>query len=257
MKSFDLLTYEKRGPLVLITMNRPKSLNALNLELFAQLERALVEAQMDDTIQIVVLTGAGRAFCAGADLKSVADHHAGERERWEGAYDYAAAADGLFRQMTQMGKIIIAMVNGIAHAGGTVLAACSDICVASDKATFRIPEGLVGIADELSTTWLQASIGMARTKMLILSAEEISAEEARQMGLIAKVVPHEQLWQGVEEMAQKVLRTGPRARSIFKQLLNDRLPKTQMRHIVESHLGAESREGAEAFAQKRKANWIP
>ena len=257
MRSFDLLTYDKRGPLVVITLNRPKVLNALDVELFAELRWALIEAQMDDDIQIPIITGAGRAFCAGADLKSVAEHHASERERWLGAYEYAEAADALFRQMTQMGKIIITMVNGLAHAGGIVLAACSDIAIASEKATFRVPEGLVGIADELSTTWLQASIGLARTKMLILSAEEISAAEAREMGLIAKVVPHEQLWPAVEEMAHKVLQTGPRARSIFKQLLNDRLPKTQQRHIVESHLGGESKEGAEAFSQKRKPHWVP
>ena len=186
MRSFDLLTYDKRGPLVVITLNRPKVLNALDVELFAELRWALIEAQMDDDIQIPIITGAGRAFCAGADLKSVAEHHASERERWLGAYEYAEAADALFRQMTQMGKIIITMVNGLAHAGGIVLAACSDIAIASEKATFRVPEGLVGIADELSTTWLQASIGLARTKMLILSAEEISAAEAREMGLILK-----------------------------------------------------------------------
>ena len=77
------------------------------------------------------------------------------------------------------------------------------------------------------------------------------------MGLIAKVVPHEQLWPAVEEVANKVLKTGPVARALFKQLLNDRLPKTQQRHIVASHLGAESREGAEAFSQKRPPNWVP
>ena len=255
--NFKLLTYDKRGPLVVITLNRPKALNAMDIALFAELRSALIEAQMDDAIQIPIITGAGRAFCAGADLKSVADHHASERARWLGAYEYAEAADALFRQMTQMGKIIITMVNGLAHAGGMVLVACSDIAVASEKASFRVPEGLVGIADELSTTWLQASIGLARTKMLILSAEEISAGEALSMGLIAKVVPHEELWPAVHAMAHKVLQTGPRARSIFKQLLNDRLPKTQQRHIVESHLGDESREGAEAFSQKRKPNWVP
>ena len=257
MTSFNFLTYEKRGPLAIITMNRPEALNALNLELFAELRWALIEAQMDDDIQIPIITGAGRAFCAGADLKSVADHHASDRARWVGAYDYAEAADALFRQMTQMGKIIITMVNGLAYAGGIVLAGCSDIAIASENARFRVPEGLVGIADELSTTWLQASIGLARTKLLILAAEEISAAEARDMGLIAKVVPHDQLWGAVDEMARKVLQTGPRARSIFKQLLNDKLPKTQQRHIVQSHLAAESKEGAEAFSQKRKPNWVP
>lgn len=257
MTNFNLLTYEKRGPLALITLNRPKALNALNLELFAELRQALIEAQMDDEVQIPIITGAGRAFCAGADLKSVADHHASERARWVGAYEYAEAADALYRQMTQMGKIVMTMVNGLAHAGGIVLAACSDISVASENATFRVPEGLVGIADELSTTWLEASIGLARTKLLILTAQEFSAAEVRDMGLIAKVVPQDQLWSAVEEMARMVLQTGPRARSVFKQLLNDRLPKTQQRHIVESHLNAESREGAEAFSQKRKPNWVP
>jgi enoyl-CoA hydratase len=257
MTNFKLLTYEKRGPLVIITLNRPEVLNALNLELFAELRWALIEAQMDDEIQIPIITGAGRAFCAGADLKSVADHHSSDRARWVGAYDYAEAADALFRQMTQMNKIIITMVNGLAYAGGIVVASCSDIAIASENASFRVPEGLVGIADELSTTWLQASIGLARTKLLILTAETISAAEAREMGLIAKVVPHDQLWPAVEAVANKVLQTGPRARGVFKQLLNDRLPKTQQRHIVESHLAAESREGAEAFSEKRKPGWVP
>ena len=257
MTNFKLLTYDQRGPLVVITLNRPEALNALNVELFAELRWALIEAQMDDEIQIPIITGAGRAFCAGADLKSVADHHGSDRARWVGAYEYAEAADALFRQITQMGKIVITMVNGLAYAGGIVLAACSDIAVASEQASFCVPEGRVGIADELSTTWLQASIGLARTKMLILTAERISAHEAREIGLIAKVVPHDQLWPAVEAMAYKVLRTGPRARSVYKQLLNDRLPKTQQRHIVDSHLAAESREGAEAFSQKRSPNWAP
>jgi enoyl-CoA hydratase/carnithine racemase len=255
--TFKFLTYEKRGPLAIITLNRPQVLNALNNELFAELRLALIEAQMDDEIQIPIITGAGRAFCAGADLKGVTEHHASDRSRWHGAYESAEAADSLFRQMTQMGKVVITMVNGLAHAGGIVLAACSDIAIASDKASFRVPEGLVGIADELSTTWLEASIGLARTKLLILAAEEISATEARDMGLIAKVVPHDELWPAVEAMAQKVMRTGPMARAKFKQLLNDRLPKIQQRHIVESHLSAESAEGAEAFAQKRKPRWVP
>jgi enoyl-CoA hydratase len=255
--SFNLLTYETRGPLAIITLNRPKVLNALNIELFAELRGALIEAQMDDAIQIPIITGAGRAFCAGADLKSVEEHHTSEAARWHGAFEYAEAANSLFNQMTQMGKVVIAMVNGIAHAGGAVIAACADIAIASDKATFRIPEGIVGIADELSTTWVHASIGLARTKLLVLSAEIISAAEAREMGLIAKVAPHDQLWAVTEETARKVMQTGPRARSVFKQLLNDKLPKTQQRHIVESHLSDESREGAEAFSQKRKPRWVP
>ncbi len=188
-------------------------LNALDLDLFAELRQALIEAQMDPDVQLPIITGAGRAFCAGADLKSVAEHHESERERWLGASDYAEAADALFRQISQMNKIVITMVNGLAYAGGIVLASSADIAIASDRAVFRVPEGLVGIADELSTTWLVASIGLARAKYLILAAKDVTAAEARDMGLIAKVVPHDDLWQETKTIAQQVMQTGPRARA--------------------------------------------
>lgn len=257
MPDFTVLTYEQRGPIALITMNRPQALNALDMELFTQLRYALMKAQMEPEVQVAIVTGAGRAFCAGADMKSVVEHHTTEEMRWVGAHEYAAAADDLYRQIAEMGKVVIAMVNGIAFAGGMVLAGCADIAVASDRARFRVPEGLVGIADQLSTTWLQASVGMARAKMMVLAAMEIDAAEAMQMGLIAKVVPHDQLWDATMDMATRVMRTAPTARSLFKQLLNDRVPRIQQRHIVESHLNDESREGATAFAQKRPPSWSP
>lgn len=257
MTRFEKLIYEKRGPVALITLNRPQVLNALDVDLFAELRQALIEAEMNPDVQMPIITGAGRAFCSGADLKSVADHHESDRERWMGAYEYAEAADALFRQIGQMDKIVMAMVNGAAYAGGIVLACAADIAVASDRAVFRVPEGLVGIADELSTTWLAASIGLARAKYLILAAQEVTAAEACAMGLIAKVVPHETLWPETKALAQQVMRTGPRARAQFKHLLNDKLPQGQQRHIVASHLGAESAEGAKAFLEKRSPEWVP
>jgi len=138
----------------------------------------------------------------------------------------------------------------------SVLATCSDITIAAENATFCVPEGLVGIADELSTTWLVASIGLARAKMMILTAEVVGAREARDRGMIAAVAPPDELWATVEAVANKVLRTAPVARGVFKQLLNDRLPIPRQRHIIESHLGRESQEGAEAFAQKRSPDWV-
>lgn len=257
MTSFTFLNYDKRGPLAVITLNRPDVLNALNVELYTELRRALVEAENDPEIQIPIITGAGRAFCVGADLKTIADHHASVRSRWSGAYEYADAADALFRQIAEMRKIVIAMVNGLAYAGGIVLACCSDIAIASDDAAFCVPEGRVGIADELSTAWLQASVGLARAKLLILTAEPISAREAQAIGLIAKVVPRAQLWEATEGLANKVLQTGPRSRAVFKQLMNEQVPIPRLRHIVESHLHPESKEGAEAFSQRRRPNWVP
>lgn len=256
MRDFQSLRYEKRGPLALITLNRPQVLNALDIGLFNELRWALVQAQRDPEVQLPIITGEGRAFCAGADVKSVAEHHASERERWVGAYEYAQAADALFAQIAQMDKVVIAMVNGLAHAAGIVLAASCDIAVASDKASFRVPEGLVGIADELSTVWLRASVGLARARYLIFTAAAIDAHEALQMGLIAKVVPHQDLWVAVEKVAQDVLRTGPRARGVFKHLLNEGVPKIELRHIVDSHLSDESRQGSQAFASKLPAPWI-
>ncbi|MGE0798376.1 MAG: enoyl-CoA hydratase/isomerase family protein [Lautropia sp.] len=255
MTRFTSLRYEQEGPLVFITLNRPHALNALDIGLFNELRRALIEAQRDPDIQIPIITGAGRAFCAGADVKSVAAHHASEQERWDGAYQYAEAANALFSQIAQMDKIVIAAVNGLAHAAGIVLAASCDIAIASQKASFRVPEGLVGIADELSTVWLRASVGLARARYLIFTAATISADEAVGMGLISKAVPHEALLPTVREAADAAMRTGPRARTVFKHLLNKELPKIELRHIVDSHLSEESRDGAKAFAAKRPPPW--
>lgn len=255
MSKFRFLTVERRGAIAVVTLNRPEVLNALNVELYTELRWALVAVEMDDEVQLAIVTGAGRAFCVGADLKTVADHHADERTRWTGAHEYADAADALFRQIAQMKKIVIAMVNGLAYAGGLVLACCSDIAVAAEDAVFCVPEGRVGIADELSTAWLQASIGLARTKLMVLTAEPIGAHEAHAMGLIAKVTPPEMLWEVTERVAAQVMKTGPRSRAVFKQLLNARVPVPDRRYIVESHLDAESREGAEAFRDKRAPRW--
>lgn len=149
------------------------------------------------------------------------------------------------------------MVNGAAYAGGAVIAACSDIAVAAESAVFCLPEALVGIADQLSTTWLEASIGLARTKFLILTAEKLTAREAQAMGLIAVVVPDAELWPRTLEVVERVRRTAPGARAAYKHLLNDRLPKTEQRHIVTSHLSEESREGADAFRNRRSPRWMP
>lgn len=255
--NFRHLIYRREDSVAWITLNRPESRNALNLRLFEELRQALILAQIDPAVQVPVITGAGVAFCSGADLKEVADHHASPRSRAEGAYASAEAADALYRQMTQMDKVVVSMVNGAAFAGGAVLAACSDIAVAADTAVFSVPEALVGIADQLSTTWLEASIGLARTKLMVLTAHKATAAEAQAMGLIALVVPHAELEARTREVVARVLHTAPGARSAYKHLLNDRLPKTEQRHIVSSHLSAESQEGADAFREKRLPSWAP
>lgn len=249
------LLRERFGPVLKLTLNRPEALNALDVDLFRELTLALVDADADAQVQIVVVTGAGRGFCTGADLKAVVEHHADDRQRVQGAYDYAAAADGLFRQIREMGKIVVAMVNGPAYGGGLVLAASSDISVVSDRATFRVPEALAGIADELSTVWLTASVGVARAKHLILTAKVFDAAEAERLGLVSVVVGHDRLWERTLDACDEVLATGPVARSVFKRIINDRLPVPSMRTIVEAHLSAESHEGCAAFAAKRSPAW--
>ena len=252
---FRFIRLEQFGPLMRITLDRPEVLNALHVEAFSELTAALVIADTDHDTQIAIVTGAGRGFCTGADLKAVVEHHLTDEGRRSGAHAYAHAADGLFRQIREMNKIVLSMVNGVAYGGGLVLAACSDIAVASNRAQFRISEGLAGIADELSTLWLVASVGVARAKHLILTAETFSAAEAERLGLIAKVAPHDELWKVVLQTAEAVLKTGPRARSMFKRIINERLPEPRVRHIIESHLSDESQEGCAAFAAKRAPAW--
>jgi enoyl-CoA hydratase/carnithine racemase len=246
---FSQLIYARSNKVVEITLNRPDVLNALSVELYTELGDALIHASGDADVQVIVITGSGRAFSTGGDLKQGDDLNRREPELF---------ADASYRALSQILKsdqTIVAKVNGITQAGGLLIVAACDLAIASDRASFRCPEALVGIWEPYSPLLLAPQIGIKRTKQMLLASEQIDAVEAERIGLINRVVPHEELDNATADLIKRVLAGGPMTRRKFKQMINEHFQEFDPRIVVEALGSEEGREGMAAFAEKRKPKW--
>jgi enoyl-CoA hydratase/carnithine racemase len=247
--SFEQLIYTRRGSVAEITLNRPDVLNALSVQLYTELGEAVAHANGDSGIRVIVITGAGRAFSAGGDLKQ------GEKVNREDPTLFANASNRMLTEILRGEKIVISKVNGITQAGGLLIVAASDLAVASDQSTFKCPEGLVGLWEPYSPVLLLTQVGMKRAKYLLLTSETIDAKEAERIGLINYVVPHGELDRATERLIEKILKGGPRSLSEFKRMLNGRIGEFDTSIVVEALGSEEGREGVAAFSEKRKPKW--
>ena len=153
---------------------------------------------------------------------------------------------------------MIAAVNGICQAGGLLIAMMADIAVASDRATFRVPELLRGITDATYAAALPAHVGIAVARDLLLTGRPFDAAEAVRLGVISRVVPHDELRGAALEAARQVLRTSPGARVQVKRMLNERYGHVDYQTMFwDLDHSPEPREGMQAFMEKRQPNWIP
>jgi enoyl-CoA hydratase len=194
---------EKEEGLAIITINRPKALNALNYEVLMELEQAIESVRTDDSIGVVILTGLGRAFVAGADIAAMQSMTVAE------AYTFARMGQEVFNQIETLPKIVIAAINGFALGGGCELAMACDIRVASEKAKLGQPEVNLGITPGFGGTQrLARLVGKGRALELIVTADNISAEEAERLGLVNKVVGEEELMDAAKDLAKKILSKG-------------------------------------------------
>jgi enoyl-CoA hydratase/carnithine racemase len=246
---FQQLIYNKRGKVVEITLNRPDVLNALSVELYTELGEAVAQASLDSEVQVVVITGAGRAFSTGGDLKQ------GDTVNREDPSLFAEASNRLIKQILASDKIIVAKINGITQAGGLLIVAACDLAIASDRATFKCPEALVGLWEPYGPGLLTPQIGIKRTKYLLLTGDKIDAVEAERIGLINRVVRHDDLDRATGELIEKILAGGPMARSRFKHMVNEHIGDFDIRIALEALSSEEGREGMAAFAEKRKPKW--
>ncbi len=247
--SFRQLIYTKRGRVVEIVLNRPDVLNALSIELYGEIGDAVGKGSQDPDVQVIVITGAGRAFSTGGDLKQ------GDEVNREDPQRFAAVSNRMFKQILASDKTVIAKINGITQAGGLIITAACDLAIASERATFKCPEALVGIWEPYSPALLVPQIGVKRAKYLLLTSATIDAVEAERIGLINRVVPHEELESATQELIERVLTGGPMTRRMFKQMINERIGDLDMRVVLEALGSEEAREGMAAFAEKRKPKW--
>jgi enoyl-CoA hydratase/carnithine racemase len=216
------LLYEKRDRIAYLTINRPEARNAIDLDLHRLMVEAWADFRDDDAVDVAILTGAGEAFCAGADLKTyipqvVANAGPGEiREIVE------LGLGGFTRGMHRIQKPIIGAINGWALAGGLETALACDIRIASDRARFGSFEARRGFHHgDGGLVRLVNACGTAVAAQMLLTAEPVDAEQALQWGLVTKVVPHERLPEEAETVARQILRNSQRAVRSAKQTILD------------------------------------
>jgi enoyl-CoA hydratase/carnithine racemase len=216
--SFETIVYEKAPPRATITLNRPDVLNAFNFRMLRELARACEDASWDDEVRVVVVTGAGRAFCVGADLKSWSEEYLGnpgEYWKWFGAFIDA------HDRLREIGKPTLARVNGICVGGGNELQMACDLAVIADDAYIRHvgPEhGSVPAGG--ATQWLPIMVGDRRAREILLLCERIEPEQAERWGLVNRAVPREQLDTVVDELVEKLAAKLPQTVRYTKQQLN-------------------------------------
>ncbi len=245
------LRIERAGSIAWCFIDRPSARNAFTPAMYYGLKRAVQLVNLDPELAALIITGVGDVFAPGGDL-------GGRRDEGESSPD-AMGADVLpFLAIRDSQAPVIAAVNGICQAGGLLVAMMADIAVASERATFRVPELLRGIPDATYAAALPAHVGLAMARDLLLSARSFDAAEALRMGLLSRVVQHDDLHDAATEAARQVLRTAPAARSQVKRMLNERygLIDYQTMFWALDH-SDEPREGMRAFMEKRSPAWIP
>jgi 2-(1,2-epoxy-1,2-dihydrophenyl)acetyl-CoA isomerase len=245
--------------LLTVTLNRPDVLNAFNAEMSLELGAALRLAQRDDAVRCVVLTGAGRGFCTGQDLREL---NALESAA-DGSVDMGAHLrdryNPLILRIRTMEKPVVSAVNGVAAGAGVSLALAADVCLCARSASFKLGFVQVGLVpDAAATLALVQRIGYARAAELSLLGDVVAAEQALQMGLVNRVVADEALPAVARELALRLAALPPRALALTKRALNHAWTATLDQHLeYEAYLQAtagrtaDHREGVTAFLEKR------
>jgi 3-hydroxypropionyl-coenzyme A dehydratase len=184
MSSMQYIQFEPQGDIAIVRINRPEALNAMNTDVISELSKAIDTIGADDSIKVVIITGAGeRSFCAGADISFMVNIEPMQAER------YATSAQGVINKIERLEKPVIAAVNGFALGGGCELAMACDIRIASSNAKIGQPEVTIGIPPGWGGTQrLMRLVGPAKAKEMIFTGKMIAADEARQIGLVNKVV---------------------------------------------------------------------
>jgi enoyl-CoA hydratase/carnithine racemase len=237
-----------------VTLNRPDVRNALNEPLLRELESALRRLEEDPDARVVVLRGAGdRAFCAGADLKRVADRGTTLQAR-----ESFGGLGRILEHMARMRTPVIAQVHGYALAGGCGLAAGADVVVAADDAVFGLPEIKVGLLPLIVMAPILRAVGRKRGLLMILSGEPVSAREAYEMGLVSRLVPRGELEDTVGALARMLATYSPTALGLAKEaaaMVPEMEYGAALRYLRELitlvALSDDAREGIAAFFEKR------
>ncbi len=251
------IVYEHRGPVAIMSFNRPTVLNALSQAMLARLLELLQESAKDDSVRVIVITGSGRAFSAGIDLKEL-----GSRlyaSAGDGARDQLELTQEITRRLVRHPKVIIAAVNGVAVGIGAELSVATDLRIAAESATFAFPEVKRALFETNGVTYLLPRIvGLGKAMQWLLTGETITAAAARAAGLVNHIVPANQLMDVAIQLAEVIAANAPVSVGLVKRTLHDGYKtdlETILREEVEGVLQCmrtnDYREGVRAFLEKR------
>ena len=255
---YKTLIYEKKGSIGFLTVNRPDKLNALSNELIQELDNLLDEVEDDESLRVLVVTGAGeKAFVAGADIQELVERDASLGRK------VSRKRQTVFSRIENLPIPVIAAVNGYALGGGLELALACSIRISSDNAQFGAPEVKLGIIPgDGGTQRLPRLVGLGRAMEMILTGDFIDAREAYRIGLVNQVVSQQELMEKTMELAQKIAKRPPLAIRYAKEAVNrSQEGDTVSGYALESYLHAltcttkDKAEGVKAFLEKRKGEF--
>jgi methylglutaconyl-CoA hydratase len=246
------------GRIATITLNRPEKRNAISFELIDDLLLALDEVAKSEAI-VLIVTGAGKAFCSGMDLENLQSllGHSAEQNLQD-----SQTMVRLFRSLYEFPKVTIAAVNGAAIAGGTGIALLCDFTLAVPEAKFGYTEVRIGFVPAIVSTFLLRQVGEKQARDLLLTGRLFGAEEAARMGLVSEVLPAEHLMTRARELADLLMENSPSSLRATKQLLTDHVRaeidaqiEAAVRENAAIRTTADFREGISSFLEKRKPVW--
>lgn len=256
-QSFETIEYaQTESGIGWLTLNRPGKLNAFDEQMIREMRSVIWRANFDEKLRVLVITGAGRGFCAGRDIQGLDYENNLPTSQYRA---YVRANHELFDDIEALEKPVIAMVNGIRAGGGVEMAAACDFRIAAEGAEFLLPENNIGVlpASGACSRMIQM-IGMGRLKEMVMAALPVAADEARHIGLVNRVYPADRLRAETEAFAGMLLSRGPVAMGVAKHIINTcQNTDTETGRILE-RLGQsiliqteDSKEGNRAFNEKR------
>ena len=259
-KTYETIRFEYTQRVVRIYLNRPEIHNAFNEIMISELLDLYVTISKVDNLRVVVLTGTGKSFCAGADLNWMSGVI---NYSFEQNYQESLNLAELLYTIYILNKPTIALVNGAAIGGGTGLVAVNDIVIASERAKFSLSEVKLGLVPACISPYVIRKIGENRSRELFLTGQRINSAVANDYGLVNYVVPDDELDEVLEKTISQLISSGPNALKVCKELLSNVPGKTLLENkeytaeiIAKLRVSEEGQEGMKAFFEKRKPGWI-
>ncbi len=253
---FKTIDFNTEGKIGILTINRPDAMNALNSQVFDEINGLLDEIGINSNVKGLIITGNGKAFVAGADIAEMKDMNGSEAE------EFSKKGQRTFDRIENLNMPVIAAVNGFALGGGCELSLACDVRIAGTRAKFSQPEVNLGLIPGFAGTQrLPRLVGLGNALLLLMSAEMIGADEALRIGLVQRVVEQEELIPDVKKQMELILSKGPKAVSIIKRVARKGF-ETSFKEGSDleaaefgSLFGNEGTEGMKAFLEKRKPEW--